>query len=58
MGTFKKGDRVQVSGGATGRVIAVMQGALYRVAYDTPDAFGNRQGDYLADAMRLRRRTR
>ena len=55
---FKIGDRVEVSAGTTGRVIGVVHGALYRVAYDTPDAFGNTRGDYLADALRLRRRSR
>jgi hypothetical protein len=54
MQELRKGDRVQISGNGTGRVIAVLNGSLYRVAYDRPDAFGKTRGDYLADVLRLR----
>ena len=42
------GDRVQISDGATGRVIAVVNGSLYRLHDDELDPLGNRTGDQLA----------
>jgi hypothetical protein len=50
--TIKQGERVQVEGVGTGRVVAVVNGWLYRVRYDHPDAFGNTSGDYLAHVLR------
>lgn len=49
---FKLGDRVRVVGGGTGRVVAVINGWLYRVRHDKPDALGRTRGDYLADVLR------
>jgi hypothetical protein len=54
MHQLRKGDRVRISGNGTGRVIAVLNRSLYRVAYDQPDTFGNTRGDYLADVLRIR----
>ena len=55
MGTLKIGDRVQVGRGATGRVIAVVNGAVYRVRYDHADPLGKERGDYLARVLRPHR---
>ena len=53
---FKVGQRVQVSGGPRGRVVAVVNGGLYRVKLDRPDQFGNHSGHYLAEALRAVRK--
>ena len=45
------GDRAQISDGATGRVIAVVNGSLYRLHYDEVDPLGNRTGDQLAQVL-------
>lgn len=52
MATIKEGDRVRIGDGATGRVIAVLNGSLYRVRYDHPDPCGQAIGDYLVHALR------
>lgn len=49
---IKRGDRVRVEGVGTGRVVAVLNGWLYRVRYDKPDPFGKQTGDYLAHVLR------
>jgi len=54
-GYIHKGDRVQVLGIGSGRVIAVINGALYRVRYDRPDPLGNPSGDHLIDVLRRTR---
>ena len=46
------GDRAQISDGATGRVIAVVNGSLYRVHYDEVDPLGNRTGNHLAHVLK------
>lgn len=52
MGTIKEGDRVRINDGATGRVVAVVNGSLYRVHYDRADPLGKERGDYLAHVLR------
>jgi len=44
-----------VLGIGSGRVIAVINGALYRVRYDRPDPLGNPSGDHLIDVLRRTR---
>jgi hypothetical protein len=52
MRIIKAGDRVRISeGGTTGRVVAIINGALYRVRYDQADLLGNVSGDYLAHVL-------
>jgi preprotein translocase subunit YajC len=53
VGIIRKGDRVRVGTGATGRVVAVINGTVYRVRLDQPDLLGNRTADYIADALRV-----
>jgi hypothetical protein len=52
MGTIKQGDRVRINDGATGRVITVVNGSVYRVRYDHADPLGKDRGDYLAHVLR------
>jgi hypothetical protein len=52
---LRKGDRVQVAGGPTGRVIAVINSSLYRVRHDSPDLLGRRVADYLPEVLRSAR---
>lgn len=52
MFALRKGDRVHVVGGPSGRVIAVINSCLYRVRHDQPDLLGCRVGDYLPEALR------
>jgi hypothetical protein len=55
---IKRGERVLIEGVGTGRVVAVLNGWLYRVRYDKPDALGNTSGDYLAHVLRPLNKTR
>ena len=55
MRTPRKGDRVRIGNGATGRVIAVVNDSLYRVRYDRADPLGKTSGDYLAHVLRPHR---
>ena len=55
MGNFKQGDRVRIGEGATGRVVAILNGSLYRLRYDLPDPAGNAHGVYLGHVLRPHR---
>jgi hypothetical protein len=48
---LKAGQRVQVGTTATGRIVRVLNGALYEVMLDEPDHFGNTICVYLAEAL-------
>jgi hypothetical protein len=52
MSELRIGDRVRIGEAGTGRVIAIVNGWLYRVRHDEPDLFGNTTGDYLSHVLR------